>query len=366
MSIQTATEEYEVWLGKQLTLVASDLRRKHERMANPASAFPFFRATFYRWAQKFPKVCPDLADAPRVLAVGDLHVQNFGTWRDADGRLAWGVNDVDEACVMPYTNDLVRLAASAVLQAREEGWGQNIAEACNAVASGYAAGLKARIEGQAKPILIDRHAWLSALLPAHSPARFWKHLRDLASAEHPVPREALDAIHTVLPSGPADWRITPRVAGMGSLGRPRYCALGDWHGGPIAREAKATALSAWTFADSKDVGGAETITKILAGAIRAPDPVFRVVNGWVVRRLAPDCDKIDEIVGEREVRVLRLMGLETANMHVCDAPVLHDLAKDLDARPEGWLKAAVKDMLKSVRADWEAWQESQQQSQASL
>ena len=29
-------------------------------------------------------------DAPQVLSVGDLHLENFGTWRDADGRLVWG------------------------------------------------------------------------------------------------------------------------------------------------------------------------------------------------------------------------------------------------------------------------------------
>jgi len=38
--------------------------------------------------------------------------KNFGTWRDGDGRLVWGVNDFDEAAVMPYPLDLVRLAAS--------------------------------------------------------------------------------------------------------------------------------------------------------------------------------------------------------------------------------------------------------------
>src|SRR5207248_373594 len=89
------------------------LEYKHERMADPDNPFPFFRGTYYRWVQHWPDVCPELADAPRVLAVGDLHVENYGTWRDADGRLAWGVNDFDEADELPYTNDLVRLAASA-------------------------------------------------------------------------------------------------------------------------------------------------------------------------------------------------------------------------------------------------------------
>ena len=75
--------------------------------------FPFFRATFYRWVQVWSGICSELVSAPEVLAIGDLHVENFGTWRDREGRLIWGVNDFDEAYPLPYTNDLVRLAASA-------------------------------------------------------------------------------------------------------------------------------------------------------------------------------------------------------------------------------------------------------------
>ncbi len=82
-----------------------------------ADVFMFFRATYYRWAQIWPQVCPELANAPRVLAVGDLHVENFGTWRDLEGRLIWGVNDFDEAWPMAFTIDLVRLAVSAHLAA---------------------------------------------------------------------------------------------------------------------------------------------------------------------------------------------------------------------------------------------------------
>src|SRR6266566_9503714 len=77
--------------------------------------FPFFRATFYRWLQLWPELCGHLAKAPAVLGIGDLHVENFGTWRDIEGRLIWGINDFDEATSLPYTCDLVRLATSAYL-----------------------------------------------------------------------------------------------------------------------------------------------------------------------------------------------------------------------------------------------------------
>ena len=74
----------------------------------------FLRA-LYRWSQRFPDVCQELDSAPMVRAVGDVHVGNFGTWPDGEGRLRWGLNDFDEAGWMPLTNDLTRLATSALL-----------------------------------------------------------------------------------------------------------------------------------------------------------------------------------------------------------------------------------------------------------
>src|SRR5258708_9500751 len=79
------------------------------------SPFIFLRATYFRWAKKIGDWCPELMDAPQVLSIGDLHLENFGTWRDADGRLVWGVNDFDEPAVMPYLLDLLRLATSPLL-----------------------------------------------------------------------------------------------------------------------------------------------------------------------------------------------------------------------------------------------------------
>src|SRR5579871_2476803 len=110
MNIRKATTQYEKWLTNFTPLIKSDLDYKHQQMA--LAPFPFLRATFYRWVQAWPTVCKEVAQAPIVLSVGDLHIENFGTWRDTEGRLIWGVNDFDEACHLPYTNDLVRLATS--------------------------------------------------------------------------------------------------------------------------------------------------------------------------------------------------------------------------------------------------------------
>src|SRR5579872_4856218 len=137
MRIRQATAQYEAWLGKHLKLIVKDLRLKHEQMRS--APFPFLRATYYRWAQTWAEICGEAAQAPTVLAVGDLHVENFGTWRDIEGRLIWGINDFDEAWPLPYTNDLIRLATSALLGEMTVAW----KEGTRAILEGYSAGVEA-------------------------------------------------------------------------------------------------------------------------------------------------------------------------------------------------------------------------------
>jgi uncharacterized protein (DUF2252 family) len=111
MKIHRASRLYDAWLAKRIQLVTSDLALRHKRMKR--DAFLYFRSTFYRWVQVWPDVCRDVVTAPLLLAIGDAHVEKFGTWRDSEGRLVLGTNDFDEVYPLPYTNDLVRLAGSA-------------------------------------------------------------------------------------------------------------------------------------------------------------------------------------------------------------------------------------------------------------
>jgi uncharacterized protein (DUF2252 family) len=131
MKIQKSTSRYEEWLAKELTIIPTDLQHKHEQMSS--ALFPFMRATYYRWAQTWPEVCGELASGPVVLGVGDLHVENFGTWRDSEGRLIWGINDFDETWHLPYTHDLVRLAASAHIAISENHLALSLEEAAAAI-----------------------------------------------------------------------------------------------------------------------------------------------------------------------------------------------------------------------------------------
>ena len=142
------------------------------------AVFPFLRATFYRWMQIWPEVCPDLAKAPRVLAVGDLHVENFGTWRDLEGRLVWGVNDFDEAAVLPYTIDLVRLATSALFAIEEGHLAVKPKDACASILQGYEESLA---HGGRPYVLEEENAWLRQIATGvlRDPVHFWKRMDSL-------------------------------------------------------------------------------------------------------------------------------------------------------------------------------------------
>jgi hypothetical protein len=350
MNIAKATEKYEAWLAGHIPLIEQDLQFKHQQMRS--APFPFMRATYYRWAQIWAEVCGVAARAPRVLAVGDLHVENFGTWRDVEGRLIWGINDFDEAWYLPYTNDLVRLAASALLG----GLVCDARAAAGAIMDGYREAVKA---GGRPYALAEHHGTLRAMAVArlHDPESFWEKLHTLPPLDGPIPAGASKAIARMMPERGLAFKVAHRVAGLGSLGRERYVALADWHGGSVAREAKALAPSACVWADRGKGNASILYQEILDAAVRCRDPFVRLQKRWIVRRLAPDCSRIElsALPKERdELRLLHSMGWETANVHLGSAkPAI--LLKDLDQRPAAWLFQCARRMEKALLADYGAF-----------
>ena len=353
MTLFEATQAYERWLRQELDKVeGGDLALKHKLMAK--SAFPFMRATFYRWVSVWHAVCAELAHAPRLLAVGDLHVENFGTWRDAEGRLVWGVNDVDEAAPMPYTIDLVRLAASALLAGREDHLAIAPRVACKAILEGYRKQLR---DGGRAFVLEEDHPALreAALSVERDPERYWNRMDALRSVKAPVKVGKMLAAH--LPDPRAKFRIGHRIAGLGSLGRPRYVALAGWQGAKIAREAKAMLPSAFGWAigqPSERLHG----HAILARAARCQDPCFAFTDRWLVRRLGPHCSRIELWMLPKkrdEQHLLEAMGRETANLHLGSSASVAAVRADLARRSKGWLLAAAKQMADATITDWKAW-----------
>ncbi len=361
---------FEAWLARRCSVVAADLDYKHERMRR--DAFTFLRATYFRWAKTIETVCPDLADAPTVLAVGDLHLENYGTWRDAEGRLVWGVNDFDEAAVMPYAFDLVRLAASVRLTKTVTEKAGRLApfaavadgDAVAAILDGYRRGL-----AQPRPTLLDeQETWLRPYVACSDKQRrkFWEEdIGELPDADPEPPGRIVAGLRAVMPKGAAIERLALRPKqGGGSLGRPRFVAVASWNGGRIAREAKALVPSAWDWAHRK--GNADPRFADLAnGAYRSPDPWLRVDHGFLFRRIAANSRKVnlgknrdaeaDVSDAEAAARLLAAMGFDLGAIHAAKARKAAKVAEDLAGRADGWLEAATAKASEQVLADYGAW-----------
>jgi hypothetical protein len=357
MNIFKATTSFEGWLRTRIPVVEADLHQKHELMGE--DEFRFFRGTFYRWAQLWPKHCKELASAPSVLAVGDLHVNSFGTWRDKFGRLVWGVDDFDEAYFLPYTNDLVRLATSARLANSLGHLQTSTKNACDAILEGYRDCLKQR----GTPIVLeDRNAWFApiALTRLDNPPSFWKKLESNPALRHPVPAAPRKMWKELFPAPSPRYRVLKRTAGTGSLGHPRMVAVADWEGGKIALEAKILVASACVWANEGK--NQETIyyPRIMENSVRCQDPYVQARQNWRVSRLSPDSSpvEIETLPKKRdEDRMLNKMGWEAGNVHLGSKRSVKPVQYDLRKRRANWLRVAAKEMARVVSKDWKEWRD---------
>jgi Uncharacterized protein conserved in bacteria (DUF2252) len=355
----SATASYERWMASYMPVVQKDLALKHQRMAE--SPFVFLRGTFYRWVELFPSVCAELMDSPHLMGIGDLHIENFGTWRDPEGRLVWGVNDLDEASTLPYASDLVRLATSVALAIDRGDLRLRFREACEAICDGYLSSLD---RGGEPIVLSERHRSLRdvALSDARDPKKFWAKMQALPRVRRVSP-DVARALEQALPDADVPYTVRTRVAGIGSLGRPRFVALAAYEGGWLAREAKAWLPSAAARAERRR----KPAVAVMRDGIRPADPGWSIRGSWVVRRLAADCSRIevDDLPKRRdEWRLVRAMGWDAANVHLATPKVSKAVARDLRGRNSRWLERAATAMVAATMSDWKVWIRDGQASSA--
>jgi uncharacterized protein DUF2252 len=367
MNIVDSTADYERWLHKMTDVQRSAIAHKHDEMRK--GPFPLLRATFYRWVEHWQALCPELdsRDQDVFLSVGDLHLENFGIWLDSRQRLVWGINDFDEACELPFTSDLVRLAVSIALAAETIKIQAPFREICQRVLGGYREG----VEAEGRPILVESGGYpeLKQFAAAiKSPRKFWKkHLNRednprIGSAD--LPSRLEDVVRASLPrKARPTYRKERKPSGLGSLGRRRFTAVVGNRKTRDMREAKALVPSALYWWEDRPRMLSQTGT-LLQRAIRDPDPHLQVHDKWLVRRIGPDALKIDLPASQADQRLalapmlLRLMGFETANVHLgsrSPADLVHSLdgvAREVGSR---WLEEATEKMVRAVYKDHRAW-----------
>lgn len=346
---------FEIWLRQRCTVDEDALTLKHQKMEE--HPFPFLRATYFRWAKTIEAICPELTRAPKVLAVGDIHIENFGTWRNVEQRLVWGINDFDEAAEMPYAFDLVRLVTSARLAPDKSIRAKTIART---VLAGYRRGLKTP-----GPILLDQQqTWMNDFLRTTDEEReefrnkYEKPDRKDRVSAKDMPADAKRGLLEAMPKGLDEPQFAKRTAGVGSLGRPRFVAVADWCGGLVVREAKAQLPSAWDWTHKRPRAKSRLIDAARSSS-RSPDPYLEADGRFVFRRLAADADKIeikdlskDALQGD----LFEAMGFDLGSFHGGDRVRARAIARHLPRR-DTWLHHAAAEAEANVHEDFAAWQE---------
>src|SRR5258708_7486077 len=98
------------------------VRQKIQRMA--VSPFTFFRGSLHLYVRDFidrllPSALPETSTSPDVDIVGDIHGENYGTFKAGDDAVHYDINDFDETTRGPWVLDICRLATSCCLVAQD-------------------------------------------------------------------------------------------------------------------------------------------------------------------------------------------------------------------------------------------------------
>jgi uncharacterized protein (DUF2252 family) len=215
-------------------------------------AFAFLRGTGPLFYERVPRGGV-FRSAPLVWSCGDLHLENFGSYK-ADNRLVYfDINDFDDAALAPASWDLVRLLASVWVAADRIAVTPGEARRlCNAFLDAYAASLAAgkaywmereTAQGLIRELLDglrdrDRPRFLAGRTRIVGKRRVLRVDGKKALAATATQRAAvLDFMAKFAPTQP-DPRfftvldVARRIAGVGSLGLERYVVLVHGKGSP--------------------------------------------------------------------------------------------------------------------------------------
>ncbi|NBW51903.1 MAG: DUF2252 domain-containing protein, partial [Betaproteobacteria bacterium] len=94
------------------------LSLKYRKMRE--SAFSFFRGSCHLFNERISQE-PAHLEAPLAWICGDLHLENFGSYKADNRQVYFDINDFDEACLAPLSYELVRMLCSITLGASEAG-----------------------------------------------------------------------------------------------------------------------------------------------------------------------------------------------------------------------------------------------------
>jgi len=242
------------------------LSMKYAKMAQ--SPFIFLRGACHLFYDALPD-SPLFRDAPLGWCCGDLHFENFGSYKGDNRLVYFDINDYDEAALAPVTWDMIRLLTS--IQCGADALNATHAEALTVSRSCLDAYRSALING--KPLWVERETSgglvnaLLTMLQDRVRAEFLDkrtirkgRRRSLilngvkalpaSDAQKKIVTEFMDDFASRQPD-PKFYQVLDigrRIAGTGSLGVERFVVLVEGKGSPDGnylldiKEAKPSAM----------------------------------------------------------------------------------------------------------------------------
>jgi uncharacterized protein (DUF2252 family) len=365
---------------------------KYAKMAE--SPFGFFRGTCHLFWRDWP-LDTALDDAPRVWICGDLHLENFGSFKGDDGRAYFDVNDFDEAALAPASWDLARLLCSLHLAGlgKTGALAESFLDAyCAVVADGEPIALTLKTATPPVAKLLEKTAQRTqkALLDGRTKLAGGRRSLRLDDARRDAdPRQleatALDrdsvahflaefARRVKRPRELALIDVARRIAGTGSLGLGRFVVLARGKGGAngnLLLDLKQAAPSApGRHAPSQPdfPDEAERVIRVRRWVQLHPparvDAVWLRQKPWLLRELQPTEDRLDlkkatktpgalpDIIADM-ARALASMHLRGCGRRGADSTkALRQWAATRWRKP---LLRYAESYAGKVEADWKAW-----------
>jgi uncharacterized protein (DUF2252 family) len=230
------------------------LAMKYQRMRG--DAFSFFRGTCHLFHARLPHQEAALRKAPAAWACGDLHLENFGSYKGDNRQVYFDINDFDEALLAPASWDLLRCLTSIWLWRASPGAqaADDAPALCQQLMTAYSQAL-----GRGKAMWVERAivekpvSDLLAAVQARSRPAFLDSRTQLVGkqrciridgrkalaaspAEQDLLRDFFKRFATTQPK-PRFFEVLDvarRIAGTGSLGVPRFMVLVRGKGSPDA------------------------------------------------------------------------------------------------------------------------------------
>lgn len=373
------------------------LALKYRKMAE--TPFGFFRGTCHLFHADWPQRSR-LNKAPLVWLNGDLHLENFGTYRSDDRLTYFDIGDFDEGGLGPATRDLMRFVASLFTAAPELGLSTKtagdlarkfLASYVKALQDGKARWIERRTAaGVIGSLLKDLEGRSQAQMLAKRTSGVGKKRRirlDTGRAL-PISKAERDQVIAFMARyarkrvDPGFFRVidvAQRVAGLGTLGLPRYIAVIEGAGGSAGQvlvdfklQPGSVMMRHLHLRQPKFKSEAARVVAI-EHRMQAADPAFLTAakiggRSFTFRELQPSQDKLElatlrgDAKGLRQVieRMAELVAWAQLRSAGRNGSVPIDgLAKW--ARDPSWQKpliAAAQAYVKQNRAEWKLFRRS--------